>query len=634
MSRSLKVVIGLVALFALIIGFLQWTKLQAYGYNGLDLGIYTQAVWSLSEGNGFANSIHDPTYRGDHLELILVPLAGLYYLFPHPLTLLWAQTFFVAISGWLVFFLARRYLRSRWAVVATGMWLIHPLVYNPAMYEFHAMTFALPFLLASILAYEHRRWGWWLALLTIIALIREDLPLVVIGWAVLGAIDRIPWRAWVTAGIIGIGWYLVARELIIAANPVGTYKYAAFVGWLGDTPLEMVAYPFRHPVIFLKHIFQPDNWGTILGLLGGFGFLSVLRPKTLIPAALSLVVMMFIGASPLSVLKLHYVIPFTPFLLWSMLRALAADPMTTIFRRFGGEVGRVLMVILAFVGPLYLQAVCGFGEWPWKKLPDAEPTPKADVRSALALISPTDRVISTFSTLPQLANRPALYSLNYVYLGQRQYSETRYVLPTPIDAAIIDWKEFFDYQFLYKKTLLDEQTGEQRIREMLKTYELSPVASHGSVVVYRRGPAIEPLTERLGDSEATLTTTPVAADVQATQNNTAANLNFVWNVGTIPERPISIRLVVSNDRGESVMTTRLLGEGTYPATDWDANSRWRTRYTVTVPAGFTASHGRYELVELQGRYHLDRLRAFRFLERSVTSLSNGQFTIPTPAGSQ
>lgn len=619
--------VGVVLGFTFLIGFLQWTKYEAYGYNGLDLGIYAQTVWSLSQGDGFANSIHDPSYRGDHLELILVPLAGLYRLFPHPIVLLWAQTLFVAVSGWLVFILARRYVRPTMAVAAGALWLTHPFAYNPAMYEFHALTFALPLLLGAILAYERRWWGWWIGLLVVICLVREDLPLIAIGWAVMGAIDRIPRRAWITAGVVGIAWYLIARELIMAANPVGVYKYTAFVGWLGETPLEMVTFPFRHPVIFLQHIFQPDNWGTMLGLLGGFGFLPLLRPKTLIPTVFSTIVFIFIGASPLSFLKLHYVIPFAPFLLWSTLRAIEAHPSTTVFRRFGVEVGRVMTVILAIVGPLYLTIICGPAEWPWKKIPDAVKTPPTDIKAALAAIGPNDRVVSTFSTLPQLANRPTLYSLNYVYLGQRQYSEVRYELPTTIDAALIDWKEFFDYQFLYKKTLLDERTGEDRIRDMLRANGLVPVAAHGSVVVYRSGAAIAPLTERVGTGGASSDAGPMLVSSDAIQRDRMVELELVWDVGQTPERPISIRITLENSQGSTIATARLLGEGTYPSTTWDAASRWRTRYRVSVPEGFKARNGRFELVELQGRYHLDRVRSFRYLERAATVLRTGQFEV-------
>jgi uncharacterized membrane protein len=89
MSRRLWLMIaGLTVIWVGLIFWLQWVKFNAFGYNGFDLAIYHQAVWSLAHGQGFASSIHNPSYLGDHMELWLIPLAGLYTLWGSPLTLL------------------------------------------------------------------------------------------------------------------------------------------------------------------------------------------------------------------------------------------------------------------------------------------------------------------------------------------------------------------------------------------------------------------------------------------------------------------------------------------------------------------------------------------------------------------
>ncbi|MBI2985017.1 MAG: DUF2079 domain-containing protein [Candidatus Kerfeldbacteria bacterium] len=621
--RSWWFVGGGVVLFSLIIGSLQYVKFRDFGYNGLDLGIYTQTIWSLSQGYGFASSIHDPTYLGDHLELWLVPLAQLYRWWPSPLLILWAQTLLLASAAIPIALLARRLLGPRVAIWSAWLFLAHPLLYNAALYEFHGLSFALPILVWSIVAYHDRRYRWWLALLILLLFVREDMPLLVAGWALLAAIERRGSRWWLPPLVLAGLWWWAANTIIGQAQPLGHYKFLAFYRWLGDSYGQMITFPFRHPLVFLSHLFQVRNWLTTVGFLVAFGFLPLWRPRRLWPLLLVFLQLLLIGAEAESILRLHYVIPYLPFLIWATLEAVRDRHQLVGFVRFGRSVATTLVTIVAVSGPLYAHLLFGPAEWPWKPRSDQGLTEPAVLGTFLPAIKAGDRVLTTFNLLPHLANRSTIYSLNYVHLGRRQYSEVPYRLPGPIDVALIDWQQYYHYQFLYQRTFYRGLTGPQRFERLLADQGLRLAAWVDSVALYARDgrDAFQPTAKlAVGETEISgdrirLLRPPQVTGLTNSPFHQPGRKGFLvelaWQNGRKLSRPLSIRFRLS--RGDRVVwsSTRLLGQGTPPSNEWRAGEAWLTRHRLVTPKNVRGRlHLTAEVVALEGRVRLNRWRQF------------------------
>lgn len=275
---------GLTALWVLGIVVLQVWKYFHFRYNGLDLGIYVQTVWQLAHGHGFANSIHDPSYLGDHLEPILVPVAWVYRLAQTPLTILFIQTAALAIGLWMTLRYFFDKLPRRWAIGASVAMVINPLLFNAAVYEFHALTLLFPILVWSFVSYEHHRWRSWLLAVVLTTVWREDMPLLILGWSVLAVIERRSWRWWLPPIILAPIWFYLATH-VIQLHAVAGYKYLAFYQRLGDSWLHIALSPFQHPVIFLSQLLHPYNIMTVLGFAASVGGLCLLRPRRLIVVA-------------------------------------------------------------------------------------------------------------------------------------------------------------------------------------------------------------------------------------------------------------------------------------------------------------------------------------------------------------
>lgn len=642
-ARLLLVVITVVTV---VLGMVQFTKWRSFGYNGLDLAIYTNTVHNLAFGHGFASSIHDPSYLGDHLELGLLPIAAIYRVAPSGLTLLFLQTLIITGTAWLVWLVLKKIVGQRGAVIGAILWLAHPFVWNVGLYEFHGITLAWPVLWWSILAYQQKQRGrWWIAL-TILCLLREDLPLITVGWAVLAAVDRRGWRWWAPAAIGGLTWFIIAQQIISAANSLDTYKYLAFFRWAGDTPLEILTIPFRHPIVFLSHIFQPNNWVTTIGLLLATGGLSLGRPRLLIPTGFVFAQLLMLGAQPESILRLHYVVPFLPFLIWAAAQTWSDIRDRRRFARFDRMIIVALASVVVIVGPLYTHVLYGPLELPWRGRVGGGQSPTPILRAAASEVKPNDRVLTTFNFLPNLASRTTVYSLNYLYLGRRQYTEERYTLPTDVDVAVIDWQQLYHYQFLYRTTEFEGRSGAERIRDFLLDQKLTLVWWKDSVAVYRRaGSDTFQATTRISASQVdgqrlgplVLLDQPIV-NPSVTQNIegqrfTTIPVQFEWLRHTTSELPISIRFTAKKNTREVWSSTRLLGQGEYPTVDWPVGSAWATRYFLSLPSALSGPvHLSAEVLELDGRYRLNRFRTFTPIiasERSLGVVDLGQITLPS-----
>ncbi len=624
MPRKIWLTVLLLALgWSLFIGGRQWLKYGQFGYNGLDLAIYTQTTWSLSHGQGFASSIHDPSYLGDHLELWLAPVSWVYRLWPTALTLLWAQTLVLASAIIPLAKLGYGYFRGRGAIIASLLFVVHPLLYNSALYEFHGLAFALPLLLWSIWWYRRKRWWPWLLSLIALMVVREDMPLLLIGWGVLAAVERRGWRWWAPAGLLGIGWSVAAQQIIAAHSLTGEYKYLAFYTWLGRTPTEVAAYPFRHPLLFLGHVLNIRNWQTVLGLFVSFGFLPILNWKKLWPLLLLGVQLVLLQAEPTSFLRLHYVIPYLPFLAWAAFETVEDVRRGQSLRRLDPFVRQSVVVVFLIVGPLFGQLVFGPAKWPWSSSPSYLASPDA-LRRAVALVKPADRVLTTFNLLPALANRRSVYSLNYLFLGRRQYSELPYALPIDVDVAVIDWQQLYEYQFFYRTTVFRGQSGPQRIAEFLERQRLSPVYVDDTVTVYRRQETWLPdgssekiatsaiVGQKLGPVELVGSRVSLARDSQVFQSEQRLVITQEWVARrTAVDRPITAEYQFSLHGRRVYTARRLLGQGPWPASDWKSGEARSTREYFSLPAvqGIVSVHLR--LLTVTGRQRLDRWATFR-----------------------
>jgi uncharacterized membrane protein len=142
--------IYLVIYFTFFVGLAYWKHINLSSAI-FDLGTQEQVIWNTSHGRWFASSPEVTNYLGDHISLILIPIAIIYRIFPYTITLLSLQTLAVVLAIYGIYRLSIKKTKSRMtsfviAVTFSTFWGISGLM----LFDFHLISFALPILIWGI----------------------------------------------------------------------------------------------------------------------------------------------------------------------------------------------------------------------------------------------------------------------------------------------------------------------------------------------------------------------------------------------------------------------------------------------------------------------------------------------------
>ena len=150
-----------------------WLTIARYrGFNalGFDLGLMSQAIWSVTQGKLLLFSQESIIFSrlARHVELIYFPIAFFYAIWPSPETLLVIQALLYASGGLPVYRLAQRHLGTPGpALILVVVYLLYPVAQTSVLFDFHGDTLAMPFLLFMLEAADRKAWRpyvFWLVL--------------------------------------------------------------------------------------------------------------------------------------------------------------------------------------------------------------------------------------------------------------------------------------------------------------------------------------------------------------------------------------------------------------------------------------------------------------------------------------
>lgn len=601
-------------------------KLWAVRANGLDLAIYQQVMHETARGHLFQYTIHPHLYLGDHAEFILLALVPFFLLLGGSAgALVVLQAVALAAGGLLAFRLARRALGPLPALAVVVAYLLNPTLQSVALFEFHALTLAIPLLLGLLVAYAERRYGWFVVCLALSLAVREDVGLVVAGIGVVAAVERRAWRWWLVPILAGLASFLGGVWLTGLVNPEGQYKFLRYLDWLGATPREIIVAAVHHPWRWLSRVLSVQTLALAVALLVPLFFLPLLRARWLLPILPIAVQLAVFGASGQVVAKLHYSAAFLPCFVMATVTGLAALPTARGRWRRHLTAWRPGLIMLLPVAALYFSVVLG----PLVAAPLAlARVDRQDValQHAFArLVPPAAALAATFQPLAPLAARSRLFSLHYEFLGHRQLSDAPYTIPADADTLLVDLDDLLRFDLLYPENAFQGKSGAQRLDDFIgRGFRLVAWEDHLALWQRRPGPG-EPLVRHEpggGDAPGARRLGPLRyLGVHAPLNPepgrvgpsgfTVLPVELRWSTTqTVPDDyALAFRLHQDGRRVHERFYP--LGGGTYPTSRWQPGAVVVTPYRFRLPER-TAS-GQLEasvaVVKLSGTADLDGLQS-------------------------
>ncbi|HET8568491.1 MAG TPA: DUF2079 domain-containing protein [Candidatus Limnocylindria bacterium] len=243
--RETAVVTAIVVAWTILYAALAVLRHATWHSTAYDLAVFDQVFWNTVNGRPFESTLDrgvcQPTsFFGGHFAPVLFALVPFYAVFPRAETLLVIQTAALGVGAVPLYLISRELLRpglERIAPVIAYL-LIAPLTWM-ALFDFHEIAFApVPLGVALLFVVRRRHW---LAVATLVAafLVKEEVPLVALGFVAVLLLSR----AWLPAAVLlvaSVAWFVTAVAYVIPSFAVGEYRYTSFYASLGATEVEIL----------------------------------------------------------------------------------------------------------------------------------------------------------------------------------------------------------------------------------------------------------------------------------------------------------------------------------------------------------------------------------------------------------
>lgn len=242
----------------------------------LDVAIYDQRLWLLSQWRDPFSTVVTKPFLGDHFEPTLALLTPLYWLGLGVPGMLAAQAMAVALAAPALYALARTTgATRRTAALPAALWLVSPAVAAATLFEFRPGTLAPPLLVLSVLAAREERWALLAATGVLAVGLKEDVAL---AYAMLGVVLALEGRRRLGATLVACSAlvFVVSIATIGALSDQLAWQARRFAGDRGDSLLDVAGYMLRHPLESAADLLA--NGVPVLGLLllstGGLALLA------------------------------------------------------------------------------------------------------------------------------------------------------------------------------------------------------------------------------------------------------------------------------------------------------------------------------------------------------------------------
>jgi uncharacterized membrane protein len=321
---------GLALAYFVLYTVLSVLRHVTYHSFGPDLGLFDQIFWNTTQGRWWEStmSLAQPiphSYFSDHFSPVYLLLLPFYAVFPHPQTLLVIQTLMLALGAVPIYLLARDkfapgFLRLAWVV---AYFLFLPLAFIN-LYDFHELAFAVAPVGFALYLLERRRVRWFLVSLLAVFLVKEELPLVGLGFGAYILFDKRDLK--LGLGVLvgsALAFFAIVRLIIPAFGGGGYVYFTARYAQLGDSPQQILLTVLTNPRQLAATLFQAQKFKFLLGIFGPVLGLSVMSGFGILLLLPTLATLLLSNYAPQFAFTTHYTAPLIPLVLGTAILGMA-----------------------------------------------------------------------------------------------------------------------------------------------------------------------------------------------------------------------------------------------------------------------------------------------------------------------
>jgi uncharacterized membrane protein len=470
-------------------------------YASLDHGIFNQIFWNGLHGQFFQSSLSstlsDAVVNDGHLPLVFYHRLGqhftpalllwlpLYALFPTGATLVWLHVTLATAGGWVLYVLARHYLKPAIALMITAGYYGSIALIGTTLSNFHDLCQIPLFVFTLLLALEKRWWWlfWTMAALTL--LVREDAGVGLFGIGIyLIWSRRYPWRGLLLAAL-SMGYILLATNVLMplfsddVSQRFMIERFGQFTETTDASTLDILKGIASNPGKLIAYLFRkPDQ--KVLYLLAetlSLSFVPLLSPVSWTIAGFPLLQIFLQQGSSATSIYIRYVLTLVPGLFYGTILWWAAhdNAFKPRFRSFWKGLIILSVLIVCLYSPnrtFYFLIPDSFKPWVYVSL-GRQWEHAGQIRSLIQQIPADASVSSTVYLAPHLSTRREVLKLPFLKFinDQQQVDKVDYILADlwqlqQYQVAFKSDRQYLEtFVSLIDQTLSQKQYGIQALKD-------------------------------------------------------------------------------------------------------------------------------------------------------------------------
>ena len=343
-DHYLLAIVSISSIFFILFSLYSILAFNLVEMSAWDMGVYMQALASGTSGHLFYSALIPGSYLAEHFSPVLFILVIPYYLFPSAYTLIILQSLAIAFSTLVLYLLSRRILDNvhTWpnnklinpstiSLVISIAYIMSPLTESPIFFDFHLMVFLPLFFFLALYSFITKRYILNIIFLGLIVSLHSAFISIAFTTIILEIfLNRtlhlssrnsvVKDAAYVILSFFILGSYFLLAGILkadIAGISLVAIPKIHVSGSVG--PISIFVDLFKTPLVVLNLL--TANYMLKLTLLffafGGFAFLFIRYPITILTFVPYLLYAMFSGYGSYYSIGYQYPMMFIPMVAFS-----------------------------------------------------------------------------------------------------------------------------------------------------------------------------------------------------------------------------------------------------------------------------------------------------------------------------
>ena len=573
-----------------------WTFFLSKEYymfgGGWDAALHAQTLWSLSHGS-FQNSIFGANFLADHCFFLFFLMAPIYWLHPDPLLPQYFKIAAFFIGSYLFFLILKKRLNPWIALGAMVAFSVAPANVGMLQFSFNFEPFSIPLIFLIFKAFDDKNYGLYIGSCFLLAMVKEQLPLLVVMFGFFAFFsrkeDRFKWAA--IPMLMGLLIFtfdvFILTPYIRKDLPIHQAYYWARYSQFGKTPQEIVFFLISHPLMLLKQCATPINsswYNALFGIWGGLAFLS---PQILLIALPLFIKTIFSNVGIEHMVNLfYYASTFTPFIYLATWNSLGQ--IQNKWRLYTQLLILAMMLIHAVIFLPY-----------WFNMLERDAVERGDniivAQKFIDKIPAQASVLSSETTMAPLANRKHLYPFISYLTGEYTVSGLKFVLPEDTDYLLLDFAdEYRSLSTINRPHAIPRITAlnfndhwklQESIEDLALYVKNTPkIGKADRLIEIRRNPFLQEGVQRLRWGDDSISFQGFEFPRKFDRRYRIFPVTMYWKSLRKTESFYGIQLRITSSTGGLVYEKlRLIGSTIYPTYSWHKGEYVKERYFHLLP---------------------------------------------------